>query len=50
MNVLYTFKENIKENIKSWISFRKVQRIIKCKQKASLKSYIDMNLRKKIKK
>ena len=38
----YTHKK-FKTNIKSWISFEKVHRIVKFNQKAWLKSYIDMN-------
>ena len=37
MNVLYTFKENIKENIKSWISFRKVTKNYQMKAKSFVK-------------
>ena len=43
-------KKRLKKTLNHGLVLEKLQRIIKCKQKASLKSYIDMNLRKKIKK
>ena len=49
LNRYYTKK--FKTSIKSWISFEKLHRIIKFKQKVWLKSHIDINtdLRKKAK-
>ena len=40
-------KKTLKKTLNHGLVLEKLQRIIKCKQKASLKSYIDMNLRKK---
>ena len=42
---------SFKTSIKSWINIKKVHRVIQLKQKAWLKTYIDMNteLRKKAK-
>ena len=48
--VCYSHKK-LKTNIKSWISFEKVHKVIKFNQNAWLYPYFDMNtdLRKKIK-
>ena len=43
-------KKTLKKTLNHGLVLEKLQRIIKYKQKASLKSYIDMNLRKKNKK
>ena len=38
----YSYK-SFKSSIKSWVSFRKVHRVIQLNQKAWLKPYIDMD-------
>ena len=47
---MFSYK-SFKTSIKSWINIKKVHRVIQLKQKAWLKTYIDMNteLRKKAK-